>query len=324
MTGAVSGLKQASESATQAGAASESTLGGTSGTVPGGIPATSPDSSSHPASHAPPGGLRRRPPYPVTGATTAPARGNDSPLSRYVRILETVAAARTGLTLTEIAQELGLQAGTVHRLLRGLVDLGLLRARTGSKSYVPGPRLRNLLHMSMDMVEYSGLAQSVLDRLVEDFGETAHLARLNGDCAESVLMKQPLGSDRAFVQPGRRLPLYAAASGKAILAFQDEDFIARYLVYPRVRYTERTQVDEAEIRREMTRIREEGMAVCENELDDGVLSYGHPVPSGDGHVLYSVGITGLADRFHLVARSRIRERLSEAAADLGRSFGFGG
>ena len=324
MTGAVSGLKQASESATQAGAASESTLGGTSGTVPGAIPATSPDPSSRPASHAPPGGLRRRPPYPVTGATTAPARGNDSPLSRYVRILETVAAARTGLTLTEIAQELGLQAGTVHRLLRGLVDLGLLRARTGSKSYVPGPRLRNLLHMSMDMVEYSGLAQSVLDRLVEEFGETAHLARLNGDCAESVLMKQPLGSDRAFVQPGRRLPLYAAASGKAILAFQDEDFIARYLAHPRVRYTERTQVDETEIRCEMTRIREEGMAVCENELDDGVLSYGHPVPSGDGHVLYSVGITGLADRFHLVARSRIRERLSEAAANLGRSFGFGG
>ena len=163
--------------------------------------------------------------------------------------------------------------------------------------------------MTMDMAEYSGLAQSILNRLVEEFGETAHLARLNGDCAESVLMKQPLGSDRAFVQPGRRLPLYAAASGKAILAFQDEDFIDPLPGSgPRVRYTERTKVDEAEIRREMTRIREDGMAVCENELDAGVLSYGHPVPAGDGHVLYSIGITGLADRFHLVARSRIRAK----------------
>ena len=264
-------------------------------------------------------------PSDSVASTGAPGSGkNDSPLGRYVRILESVAAARTGLTLTEIAQELGLQAGTVHRLLRGLVDLGLLRTRAGSKRYVPGPRLRNLLHMTLDRAEYSGLAQSVLDRLVDEFGETAHLARLNDDCAESVLMKQPLGSDRSFVQPGRRLPLHAAASGKAILAFQDEDFIARYLARPRVRYTERTKVDAAEIRREMTRIREEGMAVCENELDAGVLSYGHPVPAGDGHVLYSVGITGLADRFHLVARSRIRERLSEAAADLSRSLGFGG
>ena len=265
-----------------------------------------------------------RPPGPFTGIGTAVPGKNDSPLGRYVRILESVAAADTGLTLTEIAQGLGLQGGTVHRLLRGLVDLGLLRTRAGSKRYVPGPRLRSLIHMTLDRAEYSGLAQSVLDRLVDEFGETAHLARLNDDCAESVLMKQPLGSDRSFVQPGRRLPLHAAASGKALLAFQDEDFIARYLARPRVRYTERTKVDAAEIRREMTRIREEGMAVCENELDAGVLSYGHPVPAGDGHVLYSVGITGLADRFHLVARSRIRERLSEAAADLSRSLGFGG
>ena len=250
------------------------------------------------------------------------AEKNDSPLGRYVRILESVSASRTGLTLTEIACESSLQVGTVHRLLRSLVDLELLRARTGSKTYVPGHRLKNLLHLTMGMAEYAGLAQSVLDRLVEEFGETAHLARLNGDWAESVLMKQPHGSDRAFVQPGRRLPLYAAASGKAILAFQSEGFIARYLSLPRERYTERTRVDNAEIRRDMARVREEGMAVCENELDAGVLSYGHPVPAGAGPVLYSIGITGLADRFRLVARARIRERLSEAAAELSRSLGF--
>ena len=274
------------------------------------------------------GAVRGRGPHPPPNSAGGIGAGtsgkNDSPLGRYVRILESVAAAETGLTLTEIAQELELQAGTVHRLLRSLVELGMLRTRAGSKSYVPGSRLRNLLHMTLDRAEYSGLAQSILDRLVDEFGETAHLARLNSDYAESVLMKQPLGSDRTFVQPGRRLPLHAAASGKAILAFQDEDFITRYLARPRARYTELTKVNETEIRREMSRIREEGMAVCENELDAGVLSYGHPVPAGDGHVLYSVGITGLADRFHLVARSRIRERLSEAAGDLGKNLGFGG
>ena len=266
---------------------------------------------------------RHRPAESATRRGVHNAEKNDSPLGRYVRILESVSASGTGLTLTEIAHESGLQAGTVHRLLRGLVSLDLLRVRTGSKSYVPGSRLKNLLHLAMGMAEYAGLAQSVLDRLVEEFGETAHLARLNGDWAESVLMKQPQGSDRTFVQPGRRLPLYAAASGKAILAFQTDGFIARYLARPRVRYTEQTKVEDAEIRREMARVREEGMAVCENELDAGVLSYGHPIPAGDGPVLYSIGITGLADRFQLVARARIRERLSEAAADLGRSLGFG-
>ena len=72
----------------------------------------------------------------------------------------------------------------------------------------------------------------------------------------------------------------------------------------------------------MAQVREEGMAMCENELDAGVLSYGHPVPAGEGSVLYSIGITGLADRFRLVERARIRERLSEAATELSRSLGF--
>ena len=65
MTGAVSGLKQASESATQTGAASETTLGGTSGTVPGETAAAVPDLASGTASHAPHEDPRRRPPYPA-------------------------------------------------------------------------------------------------------------------------------------------------------------------------------------------------------------------------------------------------------------------
>ena len=151
------------------------------------------------------------------------ADSNDKPLGRYIRVLETVARAKTGVTLTDIAREMDLQPGTAHRLIRGLVDLDLLRSAPGTKSYVTGPRLQTLLHATMERVGYAGLAKSVLDGLVEEFGETAHLARLNGEFAESVLMEQPSGSDRAFVQPGRQLPLHAAASGKAILAFQDEE-----------------------------------------------------------------------------------------------------
>ena len=64
------------------------------------------------------------------------------------------------------------------------------------------------------------------------------------------------------------------------------------------------------------------MAVCDNELDAGVLSYGHPIRVNGGYVLYSVGITGLADRFRPMERTRIKQKLSEAAADLGRTLGF--
>ena len=246
---------------------------------------------------------------------------DNKPLGRYMRVLEAVAAAPDGMTLSEIAQELGLQAGTVHRLIQGLLELDLLYRPAGAKAYVPGQRLQGLLQRTMNTEGYAGFVQATLDELVREFHETAHLARLSDDVAESVLMSQPNGADRTFVQPGRQLPLYAAASGKVILAFQQEEYIAGFLRKPRVRFTGKTKIESAEILEELAEIRRSRMAVCDGELDAGVLSYGLPVQVRGGHVLYSVGITGLADRFHLIPRERIYEKLSEAANALSRKFG---
>ena len=248
------------------------------------------------------------------------ARG-ETPLSRYVQILETVAAARTGLTLTEIGQQLDLRAPTVHRLAGSLKAIDLLAQIEGSKSYVLGRRLQLLLHSTLSLTDYSHLAKVILRELVDELGETVHLARLNGAVAESVLMVQPEGSNRAFVQPGRELPLHAAASGKAMLAFQSADFVDRYLAKPRARFTENTKVGKDEIRAERERVRTSGIAVCDNELDAGVLSYGHPVRVKGGYVLYSIGVTGLADRFRATPTEVVRAKLSHAAALLSKEFG---
>ncbi|MBK9244029.1 MAG: IclR family transcriptional regulator [Burkholderiales bacterium] len=248
---------------------------------------------------------------------------SESPLSRYVQILEAVAAARTGLTLTEIGQQLDLRAPTVHRLAGSLKSLDLLANQDGSKSYVLGRRMQLLLHSTLSLADYSHLVTSILRELVGELGETVHLARLNGTIAESVLMVQPEGSNRAFVQPGRELPLHAAASGKAILAFQSPDFIERYLARPRTRFTENTKVSEKALRAELARVRADGIAVCDNELDAGVLSYGHPVRVKGGYVLYSIGVTGLADRFRVTPKDAVREKLSHAAALLSEDFGAG-
>ena len=101
------------------------------------------------------------PPRPEHANARA-ADGSDPPLARYFRILETVAAARAGLTLTEIATRLDLKAGTVHRLVRGLTALGLLRNAAGTRRYVSGPRLLNLLYLNLDPSGYAALARPVI------------------------------------------------------------------------------------------------------------------------------------------------------------------
>jgi IclR family acetate operon transcriptional repressor len=134
-------------------------------------------------------------------------------------------------------------------------------------------------------------------------------------------MEQPHGTNRTFVQPGRELPLHAAASGKAILAFQSDDFIKRYFALPREKYTANTKVSERLLRKELKQIRETGIAVCDNELDFGVMSYAHPVTVKGGGVFYAVGVTGLADRLRNLPVTNIVKRLSDAAELLSNEFG---
>lgn len=237
----------------------------------------------------------------------------DTPLSRYARILETVGAANEGITLSNIARAAGLQVGTAHRLVNSLRDVGLLEQADGSRSYVLGPRLLRLLHVVALPSAVVSVARPFLRELVAEFGETVFIARLAGSVVETVTLEQPMGDFRSYIHPGREMPMHATATGKAILAFQDPDFIDRILAEPRVRFTENTCVEEAALRAQLAEVRETGFAVCDNEMDVGALSYACPLKLDGRHVFYALGIVGFADRMREVPAEQVRRAIARTA-----------
>ncbi len=244
------------------------------------------------------------------------ANHNDSPLARYMRLLEALAAAPDGLTLTQIVEREALQPGTVHRLMAALCGLGLAARIPDSKAYRVGPRLQRLSHTVQTPTALIDRARPVLRGLVEAHGETAYLAKLTGTIVESVAMERPQPGDRAYVQPGRIMPIHAAASAKAIFAFQDSDVVQKLLAEPRHRFTADTKMDAGAILAELDQVRADGFAICDNELDPGVLSYAAPVVFADGTVLYAIGVSGLAERLRSQPRPAIRQSLSQASRTL--------
>ena len=62
-------------------------------------------------------------------------------LTRYAAVLDALAAAPEGLSLTEVVRATGLPRGTAHRLLGALRGVGYIAGRDGRKVYVLGPRL---------------------------------------------------------------------------------------------------------------------------------------------------------------------------------------
>ncbi|MGE0651785.1 MAG: IclR family transcriptional regulator [Alphaproteobacteria bacterium] len=250
-------------------------------------------------------------------------RNDDNPLSRYIRILEAVASAPGGMTLSMIAEGTGLQPATSHRLVSSLCDVGFLKRQERTKVYVLGARMLQLSLLAVTPSSVADAARPILRDLVATFGETAYLAELSGTTVGSIAMEMPKSEEKSFVQPGRVMPFHASASAKAICAFQPPGLIDQKLAEPRTRFTADTKMGEGEIRAELEKVRAEAFAVCDNELDPGVLSFAVPVRIDGLGVFLSIGLLGLSDRLKRRPREEIKKKLTEASEMLARKLRTG-
>ena len=126
-------------------------------------------------------------------------------------------------------------------------------------------------------------------------------------------MVVPDSEVQSFVQPGRVMPLHAAASAKAIIAFQEEGVIEDALSHARTAFTDHTRVDAATVRADFAAVRRQGFAVCDEDLDPGVLSYACPIRLEGAGVLYSVGVVGLSQRLGRHPQSEVVAALRGSA-----------
>src|ERR1700712_253314 len=178
-----------------------------------------------------------------------PTRSGVQSLERAFGLLELVAAQRDAMSLSELAGASGLAPATLHRLARTLVDLGYLRQEP-SRRYALGPRLFLLAESSSTML--NSVALPHLGHLVDEIGETANLAMLDGDQVAYVAQAPGRHSMRMFTEVGRRVLPHCTAVGKAIMAHQPPAEVRELLQRTGMpRHTEHTITDPEEFLRQL-------------------------------------------------------------------------
>ena len=150
------------------------------------------------------------------------------------------------MSISELAAASGLAPATLHRLARTLVDLGYLRQEP-SRRYALGPRLFLLAESSSTML--NSVALPHLAHLVDEIGETANLAMLDGDQVAYVAQAPGRHSMRMFTEVGRRVLPHCTAVGKALLApaLTDDDVRALLARTGLPRHTPHTVTDPEEL-----------------------------------------------------------------------------
>jgi IclR family acetate operon transcriptional repressor len=189
-------------------------------------------------------------------------------LERAFELLEHLANAGGRLALTELAEVSGLPMPTIYRLMRTLVNRGYVRQEP-SKRYALGPRLIHLGETAGRLL--GSWARPALAGLVDEVGETANMAVLEGDEVVYVAQVPSRHSMRMFTEVGRRVSPHCTGVGKALLAQlpeeQTREIIARTGLPAR---TPHTITDPQALLEELARIRHRGYALDDEEQEIGV------------------------------------------------------
>jgi DNA-binding IclR family transcriptional regulator len=243
----------------------------------------------------------------------------DSPLQRYISILETVAPFSEGLTAIELETALDLPKTTVNRLLHALMSSGMISAdNVRNRTYRLGDRILRLMHTSPDTSWLATLARQPLQMLANKTGQSAFISKFDGTEVRSVTCVAPDAPIRTYVMPGMSMPVNAAATAKAILAFQPEDVLARVLPRRLERYTEMTKTELDVLMSEFAVIRERGYATDLAEHVAGLGSIALPVHVPGAEVAHAVGLTGPYDRIIEREFESHRQAIAETANRLGK------
>ncbi|MEU2872912.1 IclR family transcriptional regulator [Streptomyces olivoreticuli] len=243
---------------------------------------------------------------------TASTSGGVQSLERAFDLLERMADAGGEVGLSELSTTSGLPLPTIHRLMRTLVACGYVRQQP-NRRYSLGPRLIRLGESASRLL--GTWARPHLARLVEETGETANMALLDGDEVVYVAQVPSRHSVRMFTEVGRRVLPHTTGVGKALLAQSPDDEVRALLARTGMpAATEKTITTPDVFLEALARVRESGYAVDDNEQEIGVRCLAVPVP--DSPTSAAISISGPAGRVTDAATEKIVPLLQEVAAEL--------
>ena len=208
------------------------------------------------------------------------------------------------LTMTQIAEQIGIHKSTTHRLLATLERKRFVERDPVTGVYHLGIRLLQMAYLTLEQNDLRQIAAPFLRRLSEQHQETIHLAVLDDVDVVFVDVIESQQRVKLAAAIGQRLPAVATASGKSILACMPDEFVRQILKGGMPRHTPHTLDTPEAFFEDLGRVRERGFALDEQEQEDGINAVAAPILDSNGQPMASVAIAGPAYRL-------TRERLIE-------------
>jgi len=221
-------------------------------------------------------------------------------LARGLRVLETFNQDRKQLTLSDIAKLVDLPRASVRRSLHTLVQLGY--AEMHDRFFRLTPRVLMLARAYLLSNAVSDILQPAVERLSKEVNESCSAAVLDGEDIMMIAHASPKRVIPVSAQVGFRLPAVATALGRTLLAALDDRELDKFLswIHPK-KLTKFAIVDKKELRKAILKVREDGYALVDQEVEIGFRSIAVPLRKLDGRIIAALNIGVHSERMPLKA-----------------------
>ncbi|WEE78596.1 helix-turn-helix domain-containing protein [Comamonas testosteroni] len=238
----------------------------------------------------------------------APLKPGDSYVQSFARGLEVIrsfSARAPEQTLSEVAAATGLTRAGARRILLTLQTLGYVRS--DGKYYALTPRILDLGFAYLSSTPLWNLAEPAMEALVDEVKESCSAAVLEGLDVVYVLRVHTHKIMSTNLGVGSRLPAFWTSMGRVLLAALPPDELRVLMVRREQRaFTRHTLTGDDELYAEIARVREQGWALLNQELEEGLISIAAPIRNARGQTVAALNISGQANR---TSEQMMRERL---------------
>lgn len=219
-------------------------------------------------------------------------------IERGLSVILAFADQHPQLSISALAEVTGLSKPTVRRIALTLEELGYLR-RDG-RLYSLTPHVLALGNAYLSSMNLTEVAQPYMEEVTSKTGQTCSMAALDGEDAVQIA-RVPAGRVLSItLTTGTRLPAYATSMGRVLVASltdgEIERFLAQVTLHP---LTPRTTTDPDQLREILLTVREQGWALVDQELEEGVRSFSAPVRDSTNRVVASLSMSCHATKVSL-------------------------
>ncbi|QDH61599.1 HTH-type transcriptional regulator KipR [Pandoraea pnomenusa] len=254
-------------------------------------------------------------------ALTAPVarRANEGTQSiqRAIAVMRLVAMrGPQGLRLHEIAEGLGLERITAHRIVKGLSFSHMLQLDAQSRRYTLGHMAYVLGLSASPAFDLKERCQPTLRRLADKTGDSVFLMVRSGHeavCFDHVQGSYPIRTHSLRI--GARRALGAGAGAMALLAALPDSAVEAAIAANAMHLPSYRDISPERLRELVTKTRHDGYAMNLQTVIADVSAIGMTLPRRDGPAFVSISIASIASRMsgaHLDEALRALRQETEA------------